>query len=94
MNHTTPFLPGLSPVCGKEIVARFDGGRLSSDGGVLLLREVEARLGIADLLAARLPDSRDPDRLTHCLADMIRDSPTTSPNSPILPSAAGADQRS
>ena len=56
MTHTTPFLPGLSPVCGKEIVARFDGGRLSCDGGVLLLREVEARLGIADLLAARLPD--------------------------------------
>jgi len=43
-NHTTPFLPGLSPVCGKEIVARFDGGRFSSDGGVLL-REVEARPG-------------------------------------------------
>jgi hypothetical protein len=27
-------LPGLSPVCGKPIVARFDGGRLSSDGGI------------------------------------------------------------
>ncbi len=48
MIKTTPFLPGLSPVCGKEIVARFDGGRLSSDGGVLRLREIEARLGIAD----------------------------------------------
>jgi hypothetical protein len=34
-------LPGLSPVCSKPIVARFDGGRLSSDGGVLLLAEVE-----------------------------------------------------
>ena len=43
MNQTTPFLLGLSPVGGKEIVARFDGGRLSSDGGVLLLREVETR---------------------------------------------------
>ncbi|MFQ5567029.1 MAG: IS1380 family transposase [Paracoccaceae bacterium] len=72
MNQITPFLPGLSPVGGKEIVTRFDGGRLSSDGGVLLLREIEARLGIADLLAACLPDDRDPDRLTHTLADMIR----------------------
>jgi hypothetical protein len=33
-------LPGLSPVLGKPVVARFDGGRLSSDGGVLLLAEV------------------------------------------------------
>ncbi len=49
MNQTTPFLPNLSPVGGKEIIARFDDGRLSSDGGVLLLREVETRLGIADL---------------------------------------------
>ncbi len=58
MTDTTPFLPGLSPVRGKEIVARFDGGRLSSDGRVLLLlREIEARLGIADLIAGGLPDA-------------------------------------
>ena len=47
MTETTPFLPGLSPVCGKELLARFDGGQMSSDGGVLLLREIEAGLGIA-----------------------------------------------
>ena len=40
MDERIPFLPGLSPVAGKELCARFDGGRLSSDGGVLLLREV------------------------------------------------------
>ena len=40
MIEATPFFPGLSPVCGKKIVARFDGRRLSSDGGVLLLREI------------------------------------------------------
>ena len=39
MTENSPFLPGLSPVAGKELCARFDGGRLSSDGGVLLLRE-------------------------------------------------------
>jgi len=37
-------LPGLSPVSGKSVVAKFDGGLLSSDGGVLMLREVEQRL--------------------------------------------------
>ncbi len=39
--EATPPLPGLSPVGGKPLVARFDGGRLSSDGGVLALREIE-----------------------------------------------------
>jgi hypothetical protein len=65
-------LPGLSPVCGKPIVARFDGGRLSSDGGVLLLAEVERRLGIADRLARCVEDPRAPDRIVHGLAEMIR----------------------
>ena len=50
MNETIPYLPGLSPVAGKELHARFDGGRLSSDGGVLLLREIENGLGLADVL--------------------------------------------
>ena len=36
----TPPLPVLSPVGDKAIIARFDGGLLSSDGGVLALREV------------------------------------------------------
>ncbi|MCP4303951.1 MAG: IS1380 family transposase, partial [bacterium] len=72
MTDTTPFLPGLKPVCNKEIVARFDGGRLSSDGGVLVLREIEARLGIADLIAGCLPDARKGARVTHGYADMIR----------------------
>ena len=39
-------LPGLSPVGGKLVVARFDGGCLSSDAGVLVLREIEQRLGV------------------------------------------------
>ena len=55
-------LPGLSPVAGKSVVAKFDGGRLSSDGGMLVLREVEQRLGVADRLAACIDDPRAPDR--------------------------------
>ena len=56
-------LPGLSPVCGKPVVARFDGGRLSSDGGILLLAEVERRLGIAERLARCIEDPRAPDQI-------------------------------
>ena len=72
MNETIPYLPGLSPVSGKELCARFDGGRLSSDGGVLLFAGIEKRLGIADLLASRVTDERDPASTIHTYADMIR----------------------
>src|SRR5712672_2121339 len=65
-------LPGLSPVSGKSVVATFDGGLLSSDGGVLMLREVEQRLRIADRFAGCIEDQRAPDQITHSLADIIR----------------------
>ena len=65
-------LPGLSPVAGKPIIARFDGGSLSSDGGLLALREVEARLGVAERLAACIDDPRAPERIQHGLAEMLR----------------------
>ncbi len=65
MNETTPYLPGLSPVAGKDVRARFDGGRLSSDGGVLLLREIENGLAIADRFSPCVKDARDPASTTH-----------------------------
>ena len=72
MLDLTPMLPGLSSVAGKTVVAKFDGGLLSSDGGVLLLREVEQRLRVADRLAACIKDPRAPDQITHSLAAIIR----------------------
>src|SRR6516162_7106202 len=58
MVDNTSFLPGLSPVAGKAVVARFDGGRPSSEGRLLVLREVERRLGLAGRLAECLTDRR------------------------------------
>ena len=72
MVDITPFLPGLSPVQGKAVVARFDGGRLSSEGGLLALREIERRLGLADRLAGCLRDPRMPEKVVHRLAEIIR----------------------
>src|SRR5438552_16185745 len=72
MVDLTPFLPGLSPVQGKAAVARFDGGRLSSEGGLLALREIERRLGLADRVAACLRDPRAPERDAHRLAEKVR----------------------
>src|SRR4051812_16920547 len=65
-------LSGPSPIAGKAVYATFDGGRLTSDAGVLLLAEIERRLGIAERLARCLTDPRSPERIRHTLPDMIR----------------------
>jgi hypothetical protein len=67
MRESTLTLPGLSPVSAKPIEARLDGRSLSSDVGVLALREVERRLGVADRLAACLRDDRVSERVRHSL---------------------------
>ncbi len=72
MSEIIAYLPGLPPVENKELCARFDGGRLSSDGGVLLLRGIERRLGISELLGSCMTDARDPASTIHSYADMIR----------------------
>jgi hypothetical protein len=71
MDDATLPLPGLSPVSGKPIQARFDGGMLS-DGGILVLREVERRLGVAERLAGCIDDPRLQEQVVHGLGDMIR----------------------
>jgi hypothetical protein len=72
MDDRSEFLPGLSPVGGKPVQAAFDGGRLTSDAGILLLAGIEHRLGIAERLAGCLTDPRSPERIRHTLAEMIR----------------------
>src|SRR6516165_5555050 len=66
-------LPFDLPAVGrKKVSVGFDGGMLSSDGGVLLLRDIERRLGLGERLAGCLRDRRDPDRIEHGLAEMLR----------------------
>ncbi len=62
----------LPAVRRKKVSVGFDGGRLSSDGGVLLLREVGRRLGIAERLAECLTDRRDGARIDHTIVEMLR----------------------
>ncbi len=59
-------------VGGKKITAAFDGGRLTSDGGVLLLAQAERAMGICRKLAACIADPRDPTRVIHRLDDILR----------------------
>ncbi len=72
MDDSTGDLPGLPSVMGKPAQVAFDGGRLTSDTGILLLAAIEGRLGIAERLADCIEDRRAPDRVRHGLAEMIR----------------------
>jgi hypothetical protein len=55
----------------REVTARFDGGNITSDGGALLLREVERRTGIVRQFAACFTDYRDPDLIEHTVAQLV-----------------------
>src|SRR5271167_3753368 len=55
----------------KPIIADFAGGRLTTDGGALLLREVDERIGLVDALDAAIPDPRHPVFVIHDQRSMI-----------------------
>ena len=56
----------------KKVTAAFDGGRITSDGGVLLLAQAERAMGICAQLASCIADPRDPTRVIHALPDILR----------------------
>jgi hypothetical protein len=67
------FLPFDFPaVEGKKVIAAFDGGRITSDGGVMLLGVVERQLGIAETLGRLISDPRNPLLVTHGVDDILR----------------------
>jgi hypothetical protein len=68
--QTKPF--AFPAVGRKKVEAAFDGGRITSDGGVLLLGPVERHLGIADALARLIADPRNPAFVTHSVSDILR----------------------
>jgi len=63
---------GLPAVGRKKLTAAFDGGRITSDGGVMLLAAAERRIGIAQTLAPLIADPRDPALVRHSVADILR----------------------
>lgn len=56
----------------RVVEVDFGGGAVSSDGGLVLLREVDRRLRLTERVAAVLNDARDPDLIIHPLIDLIR----------------------
>ena len=55
----------------RQIVADFDGGRLTTDAGVLLLREVDRQIGLIDAINDCIPDPRDPRYTIHVQREML-----------------------
>ena len=72
MVENTPLPFSLPSVRRKKVTAAFDGGRITSDGGVLLLSAIETKIGIADRLAPLINDPRNPLLVTHSVADILR----------------------
>lgn len=55
----------------RQVVARFDGSRLTTDGGSLLLRQADRKIGLLRRLASCFRDGRQPDRVEHNLEEML-----------------------
>ena len=71
MTEAIPFLPGLSPVGAKSLTACQDAGNLTSNGGLIMLREAALRLGVADVISGPLPDRRNRLLITHTYSAMV-----------------------
>ena len=63
---------GFAEHFSRSVMAEFEGDRISSDGGALLLRETERRLGIVSRLAGCFGDLRDASRVEHSVEEMLR----------------------
>jgi hypothetical protein len=71
MTDTIPLPFDLPSVQRKKLTVDFDGGNQSSDGGLLLLRQAERKLGVCRRLADAMPDRRDPSRICHDMFEMV-----------------------
>ena len=65
------FVLGFHPLKRREIRAQFDGGAITTDGGGLLLREVEKRIGILRQFAACFTDYRNPELIEHTVKELV-----------------------
>ena len=55
----------------REVVAQFDGGQMTSDGGALLLREADSRIDLLRRLANCFRDGRSQERVSHSIAELL-----------------------
>ncbi len=71
MSKCTPQLLPFAPIAGKKVQADFDGGEITSDAGVLTLRETEAQVGIVAAISAAIHDLRDSRYVDHQVRGIV-----------------------
>jgi DDE family transposase len=71
MTDATPLPFDLSAVRRKKLTADFGGGNQSSNGGLLLLKSAERKLGVCGRLADTMPDRREASRIRHAMFEMV-----------------------
>jgi hypothetical protein len=71
MTEDTPLPFDLPAVDRKKITVDFAGGNQSSNGGLLLLREAEAQVGVCQRVTNAMPDHRDQSRIEHQMFEMV-----------------------
>jgi hypothetical protein len=62
---------GFQALGSRQVVAAFDGGTLSSDGGLLLLRDLDRSMGLTRHLAGCFVDRRNPDMISHSVQTLV-----------------------
>lgn len=72
MTNCTENSFSFSPLGRKKVEANFSGGSITSNAGVLLLREVDKKLNLTRQLAKLLPDDRDQSQVRHTQLSMLR----------------------
>lgn len=60
------------PLGSRQVTAAFDGGTITSDGGALLLRELESRTGLLSRMAGCFDDHRDPELVEHSVEELLK----------------------
>ena len=72
MKESTTSQLELAPLKGKKITALFDEPRISSDGGVLFMREVDRQTGLMDRLVKAIEDTRRQTHIEHKMPELLR----------------------
>lgn len=72
MTNCTQELFQFPSCCAKKVEAKFTGGDVTSDGGALLLRAIDARLNLTEQLLKIIPDKRNPDYIVHSMESLLK----------------------
>ena len=71
MNNNTTTRLEFAPLKNKKVTACFDEPKVSSDGGVLFLREIDRQIGLTDRLVSAIDDKRRQTHIDHGLEELL-----------------------